>query len=81
MGWKLGQPWLKPWDRLHHLCWPLHTVPLLLTVAELTQLPPARSPGLLAEQGRGRESSHPSLMQHLTSCITFQGGRGSFSWK
>lgn len=33
VGWKLGQPWLKPWDWLHHLWWPCVLSPLLLTVA------------------------------------------------
>ena len=81
VGWKLGQPWLKPWDRLHHLWWPCILSPLLLTVANL---PSCLQQGLLAslqEQGRGRGLHQPSLTQHLTSCITFQGGRGSFSWK
>lgn len=69
VGWKLGQPWLKPWDRLHHLWYGglTPTVPSAADCGELTQLPQQGLLASLQEQGRAEVSINPlHSPQHLT---------------
>lgn len=71
VGWKLGQPWLKPWDRLHHLWWPCVLSPP--DCGKLAQLPPARSLGLLATPREGQRS--PSAFTHPTPDLLYHLSR------